>query len=59
MRAAPAGAPVAHPYRGAAAVDAPTAGTGDAAVAWFIAGPGTKPRLHAGHHDENQLPNRS
>ena len=40
---------VAHPYRGAAVLDVPTAGTGDAAVAWFIAGPGTKLRLHAGN----------
>ena len=46
---APAGGAVAHPYRGAAALDAPAAVTGDAAVAWFIAGPGTKLRLHAGN----------
>ncbi len=48
----PAGAAagaVAHPYRGAAVLDVPAAGTGDAAVAWFIAGPGTKLRLHAGN----------
>ena len=49
LAGAAAGGAVAHPYRGAAVLHAPTARTGDAAVAWFIAGPGTKLRLHAGN----------
>ena len=43
------GAGAAGPYAGVAVVDAPAARTGDAAVAWFIAGPETKLRLHAGN----------
>ncbi len=37
-----------HPY-GAAQIDAPTAYTGDAAVAWFVPGSETKLRLHVGN----------
>ena len=38
-----------HPYGGAGAREAPAARTGDASVAWFIAGSETKLRLHAGN----------
>ena len=37
-----------HPY-GGAQLDAPTAYTGDAAVAWFVPGSETKLRLHVGN----------
>ncbi len=47
--AVPGGAAAAGPYAGAAALDAPAAGTGDAAVAWFIPARDTKLRLHAGN----------
>ncbi len=43
------GGAAGHPYGGAGAREAPAARTGDASVAWFIAGSETKLRLHTGN----------